>query len=154
VHLARVPLRAGGWSPGRLERTIDGVVDRGHTVDRSRTMAQGALVIGWGAPARGREQASLQVFGEAFEYYDDLVKNHRLTSHQPFISTNRNGGMWILSGEMAQLDEIRNEDEYLRLVTRAQLIVDDFTVDICIGGSGEALNGIMTMFGEEAQTFE
>jgi hypothetical protein len=117
------------------------------------TMTHGAMVITWGAPVRGREQASLQVFGEAFEYYDDLLKNHRLTNHQPFICTERNGGMWILSGEMAQLDEIRREDEFMRLTTRAQLIVDDFGISTCIGGSGEALNGIMGMFGEEADKF-
>ena len=114
-------------------------------------MAQGALVIRWGPPVRGREQASLQVFSEAYEYYEDLVKNHRITSHQPFICTDRNGGMWLLNGDMEQLDAIRREDDYMRLVTRAQLIVDDFSVGICVGGDGDALTPIMSMFAEESQ---
>jgi hypothetical protein len=116
-------------------------------------MAQGAIVFCWGPTVRGREQRALEVFAESAGYYEDLLKNHRITAHSPFISTDHNGGMWIVQGEMMELATIRQEDAYVRLVARVQLVVEDFAVETYRGGSAEDLTDVLTVFGETIQQF-
>jgi hypothetical protein len=116
-------------------------------------MAHGAIVFCWGPTVRGRERGALEVFAESVGYYEDLLKNHRITAHSPFISADHNGGMWIVQGEMAELATIRQEDAYLRLVARVQMVVDDFSVETYHGGSAEDLTDMMTMFGETIEQF-
>jgi hypothetical protein len=116
-------------------------------------MAQGAIVIRWGTPVRGREQAALEVFVEAAAYYDDLEKNHRITSHHPYISADRNGGMWLICGDTMQLAQLREEDDYTRLQLKAQLIAEDYSSELCAGGSVDDLAEPMGMFGEMIQQF-
>lgn len=116
-------------------------------------MAQGAIVFRWGTPVRGREAAALEVFAESAAYYDDLEKNHRITSHHPYISADRNGGLWLVCGDMAELNAIRSEEEYIRLMTKAQLIAEDFTSELCYGGTVDDLSEPMTIFGETIGQF-
>jgi hypothetical protein len=66
---------------------------------------------------------------------------------------DRNGGMWVVHGDTADLAAIRREDDYLRLTTRVQMIVDDFEIASYHGGSAEDLAEVMAMFGETIQQF-
>lgn len=116
-------------------------------------MAKGAIVFHWGTTVRGRERQALEVFGESAAYFDDLVKNHRITSHHPYISATRNGGMWVVQGETDQLEAVENEPEFLRLTTRVQMIVDDYEREHCYGGSVEDLGDLMGMFAETIEEF-
>ncbi len=117
-------------------------------------MAEGAIVFRWGPGVRGREQQSLQVFAESVEYFDDLVKNNRASGHYPYFSTNRSGGMWIVQGEIDELQALQGEESYQRLTTRVQMIVEDYSAEMCLGGSAEALGGVMGIFGEVIQDFD
>jgi hypothetical protein len=116
-------------------------------------MAQGAIVFRWGAAVRGREQQALEVFGESVAYFDDLVKNHRISSHHPYVSATRNGGMWVIQGETESLEAIENEDDFLRLTARVQMIVDDYEREHCYGGTADDLAEVMGMFAEVIQQF-
>ena len=111
-------------------------------------MAKGAIVFRWGAATRGRERQSLDVFAESAAYFDDLAENGRITSHHPFISASRSGGMWVVQGEIDELEAVENEPDFVRLTTRVQMIVDDYQREHCYGGSVEELGGIMGMFAE------
>jgi hypothetical protein len=114
-------------------------------------MANGALVFRWGPPVRGREQQSLEAFGDAVAYFEDLLKNHRISAHRPFISSNRNGGTWVLEGEMMELHAIRLERDFMSMVSRVQWVVEDFGVEVCYGGSAEDLAEVMAIYGETIQ---
>lgn len=111
-------------------------------------MAMGAIVFHWGAAVRGREQEALEAFAESAAYFDDLVKNHRITSHQPYISATRNGGMWVLQAAITDLEAIENETDFLRLTTRVQMVVDDYEREHCYGGSVDALTEVMGLFAD------
>jgi hypothetical protein len=116
-------------------------------------MAQGAIVFCWGPTVRGREQQALEVYGDSIGYYEDLLKNHRITAHSPFISADHNGGMWIVRGDLMELAAIRQETSYLRLIARVQMVVEDFSVETYHGGTVEDLGDMMAMFGETIQQF-
>jgi hypothetical protein len=116
-------------------------------------MAKGAIVFHWGTTVRGRERQALEVFAESAAYFDDLAKNHRITSHQPFISATRNGGMWLVQGETDELEAIENEMDFLRLTARVQMIVDDYQREHCYGGSVDDLGDMMGMFAETIEEF-
>jgi hypothetical protein len=114
-------------------------------------MAQGALVFRWGVPVRGREQEALEVFGESMAYFEDLLKNHRISAQRPYISSNRNGGMWVLEGEMMELNAIRFERDFMTMVSRVQWVAEDYGVEVCYGGSAEDLAEVMGIYGETIQ---
>lgn len=116
-------------------------------------MAKGAIVFRWGAPVRGREQQALAVFGESAAYFDDLAKNHRIISHHPYISATHNSGMWVLHGETSDLEAIENEEDFLRLSARVQMIADDYEREHCYGGSVDDLADLMGMFAEVVEDF-
>jgi hypothetical protein len=116
-------------------------------------MTKGAIVFHWGATARGRERKALEVFTESAAYFDDLEKNHRITSHQPFISATGNGGMWVLQGEIHELDAVENEPDFLRLTTRIQMVADGYQREHCYGGSVDDLGDLLGMFAETVEEF-
>ena len=110
-------------------------------------MAGDALFLGWGPAVRGRELKALDVFQETLTYYDSLQKEGRIDSFEPVLIAPHGGelgGFILLRGSRASLDEIRNSDEFQRLVTRAAAIVDDIgTIDAY---TGEALAQQMARF--------
>lgn len=116
-------------------------------------MPQGAIVISWGAVVRGREHKALEVFGESVEFWDDVVKNHRASGHYPYFSTNRNGGMWIIQGELEDLMALQAEEDYQRLTGRVQMIVEDYSAEVHVGGSVESLGDSVAMYAEVISDF-
>jgi hypothetical protein len=111
-------------------------------------MAQGAIVYRWGPSVRGRETEALQAFSESAAFFDDLEKNHRITGHQPFVSLNRDGGMWIVKGDTQQLAALREEPEFMRLTMKVEQIVEDYSAEMCVGGDVVALEEPMLMLSE------
>ena len=110
-------------------------------------MAGDALFLGWGPVARGRELKSLEVFQETLKYYGQLQQEGLIESFEPVLIAphgGRLGGFILLRGERAKLDEIRSSEQFLRLVTRATLIVDD--IGVIDAYTGEALAQQMAGF--------
>jgi hypothetical protein len=104
-------------------------------------MATGALFIGWGSVVRGREQKALQVFNEAIEYYTRLQQQGMIEGFEPVALEPHGGdlhGFLLVHGDREKLNALRSSEEFLRLNTRAELVVDSL--------------GIVTAFiGEELQ---
>jgi hypothetical protein len=114
-------------------------------------MANGALVIGWGPTVRGREQKALQVFNEAIEYYTRLQKQGTIESFEPVALEAHGGdlnGFLIIRGDREKLNALRTSEEFMRLNTRAELIVDNFGVITAF--IGEELQRLFADFGAQA----
>lgn len=115
----------------------------------------GAVVISWGTPVRGREAKSLEVFGKAIAHFDALAKSGRIHGHQEFISrTGKQSGFMLVTGDLDELTKIQNEDEVLALTTAGGTICDDFRVNLYEGGTEKATTesiqryvGVMTDLG-------
>src|SRR5258708_16023657 len=94
-------------------------------------MATGAIFIGWGPVIPGREQTSLQVFGEAIQYYTRLKEQGQIDSFEAVALEPHGGdlgGFLLIRGDTGKLGQLRMSDEFVRLNSRAQLVVTNFGV--------------------------
>ena len=54
-------------------------------------MAEAALFLGWGRPARGREKAGVEVFNEGMQYWGRLQKEGQIESFDMAVLTPHGG---------------------------------------------------------------
>jgi hypothetical protein len=94
-------------------------------------MADAGLFIGWGAPVRGREAKGLEVFNESLAYYGRLQQEGVIEGVETAILEPHGGelvGFILLRGSEEKLAQLRVDDEFVRLSTRASLIVEGLGV--------------------------
>jgi hypothetical protein len=90
-------------------------------------MADGGLFIGWGAPIAGREAKGLEVFNEALQYYGRLQQEGGIQGFEVGLLEPHGGdlgGFILLRGSREQLAQLRLEEEFERMTTRAALVVE------------------------------
>ena len=96
------------------------------------------LFIGFGFPARGREEGAVKVFGELLELLGGQQQRGNVESFEPvFLQPHGGdlGGFVIVRGDRAKLDAFVASDEFQRVANRAQVIVDNFgVVNLQLGG--------------------
>lgn len=112
-------------------------------------MADFGVFIGFGYPARGREEAAARVFGELVQFLTTQSQQGNVESIEPcFLQPHGGdlGGFVLVRGERATLDQMVATDEFQRLATRAQMIVDDFGVVNATLGAGieKSLNSFLS----------
>jgi hypothetical protein len=112
-------------------------------------MADAGLFIGWGAPVRGREAKGLEIFNEALAYYGRLQQDGVIDDFETAILEPHGGdlqGFILLRGGEEKLAQLRVDDEFVRMSTRAGLIVEGLGV---IGASlGDGLEQAITTYQE------
>jgi hypothetical protein len=89
-------------------------------------MADRLLFISWGTPVRGREERALEVFNEAVGLYGRMQQQRRIESFS-VVLLDPNGdleGYIELEGTAAQLAEVRDDDEFRRILVDAALVVE------------------------------
>src|SRR5262245_225587 len=94
-------------------------------------MADAGLFIGWGAPTNGREAKGLEVFNESLAYYGRLEQDGVIEGFETVILEPHGGdlqGFILLRGSEERLAQLRVDDEFVRLSTRASLIVEGLGV--------------------------
>jgi hypothetical protein len=90
-------------------------------------VADAGLFIGWGAPVRGREARGLEVFEEALAYYGRLQQEGVIEGFETAILEPHGGdlqGLVLIRGSQERLAQLRVDDEFVRLSTRAGLVVE------------------------------
>jgi hypothetical protein len=95
---------------------------------------------------RGRERQALSVFQESVEYWGRLQSDGQIESLQIALLTPHGGdlnGFAILQGEAEKLDEVRRSEDFQRLVTRANLIVD--SLGVVPGVTGDELSAQLSL---------
>jgi hypothetical protein len=110
-------------------------------------MADAGLFIGWGAPVRGREAKGLEVFNESLAYYGRLQQNDVIEGFETVILEPHGGelaGFILLRGSEEKLAKLRVDDEFVRLSTRAGLIVEG--VGVVGAALGEGLEAAITTY--------
>jgi hypothetical protein len=112
-------------------------------------MADAGLFIGWGAPVRGREAKGLEVFSEALAYYARLQQDGVIEGFETAILEPHGGdlqGLVLIRGSEEKLAQLRVDPEFVRLSTRADLIVEGLGV---IGAAlGEGLEQAIATYQE------
>ena len=112
-------------------------------------MADAGLFVGWGAPIRGREAKGLEVFNETLAYYGRLQQEGVVEDFVTAILEPHGGdlqGFILIRGGQEKLAQLRVDDEFVRMSTRAGLIVEGLGVT---GASlGDGLQQAITTYQE------
>jgi len=114
-------------------------------------MANYALFIGWGNVVRGREELSLTVFQETIEFWTRAQQDGQIDGFEPFLLEPHGGGLagfMMVYAERDRLDRLRASEEFERLMTRADSVIDD--LGVVTAYAGEALGRQMSHFQEMA----
>lgn len=114
-------------------------------------MADYALFIGWGSVVRGREAMSLRVFQETLEFWGHAQQDGQIDGFEPFLLEPHGGGLdgfMLIYGGRDRLERLRASDEFERLMTRADSVIDD--LGVVTAYAGEALGRQMSHFQELA----
>jgi hypothetical protein len=94
-------------------------------------VADYALFLGFGAVVRGRETQAVKVFGESMQYYAGLQQKGVIEGFEAFLLEPHGGdlnGFILVRGEKDKLAQLRVDDDFQRLTTRAATIVDSVGV--------------------------
>lgn len=94
-------------------------------------MADMGLFIGWGQPVRGREAKSLDVFNESMQFWQRLQEQGRIDSYEVGLLAPHGGdlgGFALMRGSREQFDAVEADEEFQRMLTRADLIVEQLGV--------------------------
>jgi hypothetical protein len=113
-------------------------------------MADAGLFIGWGQVVRGREDRALEVFNETIEAYGQMQSDGRIEDFEVALLQPHGGelaGYAMLRGSEAQIDALGRDDDFQRLMQRADLIVDGLGIVPAL--IGEGLGRGIAMYQEE-----
>jgi hypothetical protein len=100
-------------------------------------MADSGLFIGWGQVVRGREGPAVDSFNDTVGYLGQLQADGRIEDFEIVFLEPHGGdlsGFMLVRGSAEQLDSVRSDDEFLRNMMRADLLVEN------LGVVGAALN--------------
>ena len=104
-------------------------------------MADRMLFLGWGPVVRGREERALEVFDESMGLFGRLQQGGRIEAVDVALLEPHAGalqGYIELRGTAEQMDAVRQDDEFRRLLIDVGLIVDDLRVVGGFTGNGVA----------------
>jgi hypothetical protein len=113
-------------------------------------MADAGLFIGWGQVVRGREDRALEVFNETVELYGQMQSDGRIESFDLALLEPHGGelaGYAMLRGSDEQIDAVRHDEDFRRVMQRADFLVDGLGLVPALVGDGLA-QGI-TIYQEE-----
>jgi hypothetical protein len=113
-------------------------------------MADAGLFIGWGQVVRGREARALEVFNETIEAYGQMQSDGRIEDFEIALLQPHGGelaGYAMLRGSEAQIDALGRDEDFERLMQRADLIVDGLGIVPAL--IGESLGRAIAMYQEE-----
>ncbi len=108
-----------------------------------------ALFLGWDRPVSGKEAFALELFATTIKYLDRKKKDGFVESYEPVIVGAHGGelnGFWLIKGKPEKLAIMRGEDEFLRLITKANIALKGLgVVDAYVG---DELARLMKIYGE------
>jgi hypothetical protein len=110
-------------------------------------MADGGLFIGWGAPVHGREAKGLEIFNETLAYWARLQQEGAIEGFETVLLEPHGGdlqGFILVRGSEEKLAQLRVDDEFARLSTRASLVVE--SVGVIGAALGDGLEQAITTY--------
>jgi len=115
-------------------------------------MANGAIIITWGTPVRGREMQSLDVFGRSLAYWDEKAKEGKIHGHHEYFAISGNAtqraGTMVIDGDLGELAQLMVDEENTRLLAEASMIVDNLDTSLCEANSDEAITDYVSVLND------
>jgi hypothetical protein len=100
-------------------------------------MADFGVFVGFGFPARGREEGATKVFQEMMQFLGSQAQSGTIESFEPvFLQPHGGdlGGFVLIKGERSKLDGMVASSEFQRIATRAQITVEHLGIVNCFLG--------------------
>jgi hypothetical protein len=110
-------------------------------------MADRMICITWGANVAGREERGLEVFNEAVGLYGRMQQDGRIESFDVALLTPNGAGLdgfMCLRGSAEQLNAVKEDEEYQRVMVDASMIVHNLCV--CDGYANEGIAQQMAIY--------
>ena len=110
-------------------------------------MADAGLFIGWGQVVRGREQRAVQVFNETVEYWGGLQGDGKIETFEVVLLTPHGGdlaGFGLLRGSEEQISALQTDEEFQRMATRADQIIE--SLGVVTAALGEGIGRVMAQY--------
>jgi hypothetical protein len=109
---------------------------------------EAALVTTWSQPARGREGKALEAFTDYLTFWAKQATEGKVSEVEPYFTLDGRSGMGIVKGPSDALQEIIESEEYEKLITKAQMTVDDLRVEMHV--TGDEIQRAIRIYGEAA----
>jgi hypothetical protein len=113
-------------------------------------MADSGLFIGWGQVVRGREGPAVDSFNETVEFLGQLQGDGRIEDFEICFLDPHGGdlnGFMLVRGSSEQMDAVREDDEFVRHMMRADLLVENLGIIPAV--LGERIARQMAVYQEE-----
>ncbi|MFY9588238.1 MAG: hypothetical protein WAT66_12365 [Actinomycetota bacterium] len=109
---------------------------------------EAALVTSWSQPARGREGKALEAFTDYLTFWAKQATEGKVSEVEPYFTLDGRSGMGIVKGPSDALQEVLESEEFEKLITKAQLTVDDLRVEMYV--TGDEIQRAIRIYGEAA----
>ena len=112
-------------------------------------MADRALFVGFGNPARGREERAIAAFNEFVAMFGRMESDGRIEGMDITLLDAHGGdlgGFFMVHGSAEQCAALQNDDEFRRAVTDANLMVEN--VGVVPATTGEGVGRQMATYAE------
>jgi hypothetical protein len=104
-------------------------------------MADAGLFVGWGQAVRGREVKGLQVLNEAVEFWTGQQQSGAISNFEVVLLAPHGGdlaGFMLVRGSQEQIAAVHANEDFERIIARANVIVDRLGVIDAVLGDGLA----------------
>ena len=110
-------------------------------------MADEALFIGFGQPARAREPQALELLNELLGFASELQASGQIESFEPVLLEPHGGDLNAFLLVRGSQDQLRAGEDFQRIVARAGLVLDGLgVVDAHIG---EGLRARLSLYEQQ-----
>lgn len=98
------------------------------------------LLIRYGKLVTGRETQAMELFQESTAYFQRKLSEGVITYFEPFFlktsDLEEETGFFIIKGPAPEVFRLMEEEEYLRLMDKATVLVEHMRADILTVGEG------------------
>ena len=99
----------------------------------------GALMVSFGAVHTGREALAVELFTELSRYLGKLLADGKVSAFRPFFFADGMMGdvlgFFLIEGRRDALDQLRREEEFVRMILRAGAASQNVRVHTLMAGS-------------------
>ena len=115
-------------------------------------MADGAILITWGGPIRGREADIVRHADEAASFGDDLIAEGQIRAVRVFMNATGNTEEWagtlIMEGDLDHLRDLQRAERFTQILAVAHEVAHNVTVVLAIGGSPKNIRPALLSYAE------
>lgn len=93
-----------------------------------------AIVTTWGNSVPGREGKAIEAFMDYLTLLGKQAADDNVSEPEAYFKYDGSGGMGLVRGDSAKLLELWESDEFIEMISKAQLTVQDLRAEMYAAG--------------------